>query len=245
MPLKLRNPHSVLAALETRPDDVLNVRIASRKAAGAWETVCQRAHQHRISVIYQAEVREGRRKQRSEKTGRVGIAEATVKERAAVSIEELLAPADDNKQNGLWLAFDQIQDPHNTGAIFRTAAFFGVKGIVLTKDRSAPLSATVYDVASGGMEYVPFSVQTNLTRTLEKAKENGIWILGTSEHTEKDIKDVPRDRPWLLVVGNEEKGIRQLTKDTCDEMCRLTPRSPVSSLNVSVAAGILIAELSS
>jgi 23S rRNA (guanosine2251-2'-O)-methyltransferase len=143
----------------------------------------------------------------------------------------------------LWLALDQLQDPHNVGAVFRTAAFFGVRGIVVTRDRSAPLSAAVYDVGSGGLEYVPFSVQTNLARAIEAAKQSGVWVLGTSERAGKDVSQIDRDRRWLLVVGNEERGLRRLTLDHCDEVCRLTPRGPIGSLNVSVATGVLVAAL--
>jgi 23S rRNA (guanosine2251-2'-O)-methyltransferase len=142
------------------------------------------------------------------------------------------------------VALDQLQDPHNVGAIFRTAAFYGVRGIVVTRDRSAPLSAAVYDVSSGGMEYVPCSVQTNLSRSLEAAKEAGLWVLGASERAGRDVSEIARDRSWLLVVGNEERGLRRLTLDTCDETCRLTPRGEITSLNVSVATGILVAALS-
>ncbi|MCA9068093.1 MAG: RNA methyltransferase, partial [Planctomycetaceae bacterium] len=124
------------------------------------------------------------------------------------------------------------------------AAFFGVKGIIITKDRSAPLSATVYDVASGGVECVPFAQPPNLSRSLQQAKDAGVWVLGTLEHAERDLSEVDRDRPWLLVLGNEEKGLRRLTSEHCDELCRITPRGEIGSLNVSVAAGILISSLS-
>jgi len=119
-----------------------------------------------------------------------------------------------------------------------------VQGLLMTADRAAPLSAVAHDVAAGGVEHVPFSIQTNLARSLDIAKEAGLWILGTSEHTEDDISRVPRDRPWLLVIGNESKGLRRLTIERCDQMCRITPRGAVGSLNASVAAGILIAALS-
>ena len=147
-------------------------------------------------------------------------------------------------RSGLWLALDQIQDPHNVGAIFRTAAFFGIRGIIVTKDRSAPLSATAYDVASGGLECVPFAQPPNLSRALKQAKDAGLWVLGTSEHATRDLSEVDRDRPWLLVLGNEEKGLRRLTSEHCDELCRITPRGEIASLNVSVAAGVLMAALS-
>jgi 23S rRNA (guanosine2251-2'-O)-methyltransferase len=101
----------------------------------------------------------------------------------------------------------------------------------------------VYDVAAGGLEHVPFSIQINLARSLELAKEAGLWTLGSSEHAEEDVSQVPRDRPWLLVVGNEAKGLRRLTLERCDQVCRITPRGAVGSLNASVAAAILIANL--
>jgi 23S rRNA (guanosine2251-2'-O)-methyltransferase len=239
--LTLRNPHSILAALRTRPQDVLAVRASPQAGDSAWQQVIDTARRHGLSVLTQG----GRPKgsgggRRARNEGRTGAGEADVRPRAAVGIQELFAAAGNS---GLWLAFDHLQDPQNVGAIFRTAAFFGVRGVVMTKDHSAPLTAAVYDVASGGMESVPFAVQSNLAQSIERAKQAGLWVLGTSEHAEQDIGQVPCDRAWLLVVGNEQKGLRQLTEKHCDMMCRLTPRGEVTSLNVSVAAGVLIATL--
>ncbi len=237
--LHLRNPHSVLAAIEARPHDVSSVRVGAKSLDTAWRDVIEAAGQHRIRVEpHRPQQQSGKRK--SDGDGRTGAGEADVKPRTDASIKELFA---DVSGNGLWIAFDHLQDPHNVGAIFRTAAFFGVKGILMTKDHSAPLTATVYDVAAGGLESVPFSIQSNLSRSLQIAKEAGLWVLGTSEHADKDVADVTRDRPWLLVVGNEQKGLRQLTSKNCDDVCRLTPRGKVTSLNVSVATGVLIAAL--
>jgi 23S rRNA (guanosine2251-2'-O)-methyltransferase len=236
--LTLRNPHSILAALKTRPQDVLAVR-ASPQAGDSWQQIIDAARGHGISVLTEGG-RPGAGGRRARNDGRTGAGEADVRPREDVVINDLFAGAGGT---GLWLAFDHLQDPHNVGAIFRTAAFFGVRGIVMTKDRSAPLTATVYDVSSGGMESVPFAVQSNLAQSIERAKQAGLWVLGTSEHAEMDISQVPRDRAWLLVVGNEQKGLRQLTEKHCDLMCRLTPRGEVTSLNVSVAAGVLIASL--
>jgi 23S rRNA (guanosine2251-2'-O)-methyltransferase len=176
--------------------------------------------------------------------GRAGGASALVRERDGASLDELFAGAAERAGGrGVWLALDQIQDPHNVGAIFRTAAFFGIEGVILLRDRAAPLNATVYDIATGGVEVVPFSTQTNLSRALEQAKQAGVWVLGSSEHAEQSVFQVSRDRPWLLVLGNEEKGIRRLTREHCDVVCSLPPRGAVTSLNVSVAAGVLIAAL--
>ena len=142
------------------------------------------------------------------------------------------------------MALDSLQDPQNLGAIFRAAAFFGIRGIIMTTERSAPMTATVYDIAAGGVEHVPMVQAINLKQALEKAKEAGLWILGTSEHAKETLSSVARDRPWLVVVGNEEKGMRRLTEESCDVICAIPPAGDgVTSLNVSVATGILLFHL--
>lgn len=257
MAVSLRNPHSILATFYARPQAVVDVRLPAGRPTDAWREIEDLARQHRVPIL-QAATRDERRRSRSQRDssgGRGGEAEATVKERPEVPLEALFAnpPGDGPLPTGskraapnphrLWLALDQIQDPHNVGAIFRTAAFFGIAGIIVTRDRSAPMNSTVYDVASGGIEAVPYSNPSNLARALEVAKKTGLWVLGTSEHATTDLRDVDRDRSWILVLGNEESGLRRLTAETCDELCRVTSRGAVGSLNVSVAAGILMAAL--
>jgi 23S rRNA (guanosine2251-2'-O)-methyltransferase len=244
--IHLRNPHSVLATFEQRPEAVIDVRLPVGSPSDAWREVEQVAKAHRVPVVRGATQGErvGRRGQREVAGGRGGVAEATVKECPDVPPEVLFGSGEENKATPrLWLALDQLQDPHNVGAIFRTAAFFGVAGILLTRDRSAPLNGTVYDVASGALEYVPFAHPANLIHGIEIAKTAGLWVLGASEHADRDASEVDRDRSWLLVLGNEERGLRRLTLDKCDETCRLTARGQIGSLNVSVAAGVLIALL--
>jgi 23S rRNA (guanosine2251-2'-O)-methyltransferase len=255
--VSLRNPHSILATFHARPQAVVDVRLPVGKPTEAWREIEELARQHRVPVL-QAATRDERRRGRSHREssgGRGGEAEATIKECPEVPLEELFTnpptqegargESENSRSNGhrLWLALDQIQDPHNVGAIFRAAAFFGVAGIIVTRDRSAPMNGTVYDVASGGIEAVPYANPSNLARALEAAKKAGLWVLGTSEHATKDLRDVDRGRSWVLVLGNEESGLRRLTAETCDELCRISPHGAVGSLNVSVAAGVLMAAL--
>lgn len=237
MSLTLKNPHSVIAALETRPRDVLELRVETRQAGDAWSRAVALAE--RAGVTVSARVSGGRRP-RSGQRGRGGSAEATIRPRQETTLNDLFHT---DGEQGLWLALEQVQDPQNVGAIFRTAGFYGVRGIVVTSARSAPLTSTVYDVAAGGMECVPFSLQSNLQRAIDVAKKSGLWVLGTSEHAEQDFSEVDRLRNWLLVLGNEERGLRRLVLEKCDEACRLSPRGVVTSLNVSAAASILIAGL--
>ena len=152
-----------------------------------------------------------------------------VGERKPEALRAVLGRADGDAEGavdgsrGVWLALDSIQDPRNVGAIFRSAAFFGVRGVVMGEDRSASLTSVTYDTASGGLETVPFALETNLRRTLEVAKDVGLWVLGTADGAADSIADVPRDRDWLVVVGNEERGLRRLTLEACDAICAIGP----------------------
>jgi len=253
VPITLKNPHSVLATLSTRPRDVSSIQVP-RVGAGknpfgeAWGEVIRIAREKKIPIneLTPKKERPGNfSREESNSGGREGAIEAIVREKPGISAEELFSEAKDRKGGkGLWLALDSLQDPHNVGAIFRAAAFFGVEGILLTQERSAPLTSVVYDVSSGGVEHVPFTLQTNLQRAFELAKDAGLWILGTSEHAKNSVKNIEKDRPWLLVLGNEEKGMRRLTEESCDVLCSIPCQGKVTSLNVSVAAGIMISQLS-
>ena len=243
MPIYLKNPHSVLAVLETRPQDIIEIRLPPGDPGGAWQRVQSMAQNMGIRIVPPEEIQRDRkaRRHKPEPGRRGGSTEAVVKECPETPLDELFAATG---ETGLWLALDTVQDPQNLGAIFRTAAFFGIRGILLTKDRSAPMSSTAYDVASGGVEYVPFFIQTNLSRALDIAKESGLWVLGASEHADTSLDQIQPDRRWLLVLGNEERGLRRLTLEKCDTVCQIAPAGKITSLNVSVAAGILIQKLS-
>jgi 23S rRNA (guanosine2251-2'-O)-methyltransferase len=238
---ELKNPHSVLAAMQRRAQDVLEIRVPPGKVSRGWDAVIEAAGPAGVPVRRSAAPKSrGRRGDGARSQAATGL----VRPPSGTLLDEFLPQMQDPDTRGLWLALDRVQDPHNVGAIFRTAAFFGVRGVILTRDQSAPVSATVLDVASGGVEFVPFSIETNLVRAFDRARRAGLWVLGTSEHATTDFRTIAADRPWLLVVGNEERGMRRLTQESCDEVCRMTPVGSVHSLNVSVAAGILIAALS-
>ncbi len=241
--LILKNPHAVLAALQTRPKSVLKINAPREGKSGiseSWAEVLLLAKKYKIPLTSDFPSLRGA-PIRSEKSTRLSVYEARVALREPVPVEVLFQSALDRAQGrGIWLALDQLQDPQNVGAIFRTAAFFQVQGILLTQERSSPLTSIVYDVASGGVERVPFTTQCNLQRAFEIAKNAGLWILGTSEKADQELLSIPKDRPWLIVLGNEEKGMRHLTQTLCDLTCRIPTKGSLSSLNVSVSAGILM-----
>lgn len=241
--LELRNPHSILAAIRVRPRAVKLVRVGAYSAGDPWEEVVNAAREHGIPVQTGGDDRRQNRGGRG--TERSGAGSADVEPPSPVPLELLWQAAEAGTGPGIWLALDQVQDPQNLGAIFRLAGFFGVQGLVLTKDRSAPVNATVCDVATGGAEYVPFSVVANLAQAMEKAQQNNIWILGTCERAEASIFEIDRDRSWMLVLGNEGQGMRRLTREKCDHLVSMPAHGPVPSLNVATATAACLAILRS
>ncbi len=237
--LELRNPHSIQAVLEQRPRAVKRLRIQAEHPGEPWDSVLELARRHGVPVSTGAGHEDRRGAGRD--TERVGAGSAMVEPPSPIPLELLFQAGEGER--GLWLALDQVQDPQNLGALFRLAGFFGVRGIVLTKDRSASVNATVCDVAAGGAEHVPFSVVANLVQSLEKAQENSIWVLGTCERAEGSIHSIARDRHWMLVLGNEGSGLRRLTRERCDQLVSLPPQGPVPSLNVATAAAACLAVL--
>lgn len=237
--LELRNPHSIQAALEVRPKAVKLVRVHSENAGEPWDSVVKLAQENKVPVSVGAPDQRAQRGGRD--TERTGAGSATVEPPSPVPLEFLWDT--DETSTGLWLALDQVQDPQNLGAIFRLAGFFGVRGIILTKDRSASVNATVCDVSAGGAEHVRFAVIANLAQAMEKAQQNQIWVLGTCERSDSTIYSVPRDRNWMLVLGNEGSGLRRLTRERCDQLCSLPPLGPVTSLNVATTAAACLAVL--
>ncbi len=142
----------------------------------------------------------------------------------------------------LILVLDGVTDPHNLGACLRSADAAGVDAVIVPKDKSADLNATVRKVACGAAEVVPFVRVTNLARTLEGLKERGIWLYGTAGEAGTLLYDVDLTGPAAIVMGAEGAGLRRLTRETCDHLVKLPMAGDVSSLNVSVATGVCLFE---
>ena len=142
----------------------------------------------------------------------------------------------------LLLVLDGVTDPHNLGACLRVADGAGVHAVIAPKDHAVGLNATVAKVASGAAETVPYLMVTNLARTLNELKERDIRIVGTSDDAPHTLYEAPLSGPLALVLGAEGKGLRQLTRKTCDTLLRIPMLGAVESLNVSVAAGVCLYE---
>jgi 23S rRNA (guanosine2251-2'-O)-methyltransferase len=156
--------------------------------------------------------------------------------------ESDLATLLEQKDNPFLLILDGVTDPHNLGAILRSADAAGVHAVISPKDRSAKLTSVVRKVACGAAEAVPFITVTNLARTLRELQDAGVWVVGAAGETETTIYQADFKGPLALVLGAEGEGLRRLTRETCDGLVKIPMFGSVSSLNVSVAAGICLFE---
>ncbi|MBQ0083553.1 MAG: 23S rRNA (guanosine(2251)-2'-O)-methyltransferase RlmB [Clostridiales bacterium] len=158
------------------------------------------------------------------------------------TVEDILALAKERNEAPFIIICDEIEDPHNLGAIIRTAEACGVHGIIIPKRRSASLNITVAKSASGALEYMKVARVTNLANEIERLKKEGVWIFGADMDGEAYTK-TDFTVPAALVIGNEGKGIGRLIGDKCDKTVSLPMKGKINSLNASVAAGALMYEV--
>ena len=140
------------------------------------------------------------------------------------------------------LLLDNIQDPHNLGAIIRTASCIGIDGVVIPKDRSVSPTAAVSKASAGALEHIHLARVTNMVRTLKMLKDHGFWIIGLDQNAPQSMYATDLTGPLALVIGGEQKGIRPLVKRNCDVLISIPQCGPISSLNASVAGAIVMYE---
>lgn len=167
---------------------------------------------------------------------------AFLKEREFLALEDLLEAPAGAGGHRFFLALDGVEDPHNLGALLRSADGAGVDGVVLTERRSAPISAVVAKTSAGASEHARIARVTNLTRALETMKKQNVWIVGLDERGSPDYADFDFGRDVCLVLGSEGSGLHDLVKRTCDFLLRIPMAGSVSSLNVSVAGAVVMYE---
>ncbi len=157
-------------------------------------------------------------------------------------IDDIFRKAERHNEHVLVAILDEIQDPHNLGAIIRSAEAFGFHGLIIPKDRSAGPNSTVAKTSAGAMAHVPIVRVTNLVRIMKDLQNQGVWFVGTDQNAEQSVYEAKLNMPLGVVIGNEGRGIRRLVKKTCDFLVRIPLFGHVNSLNASVAAAIVFSE---
>ena len=161
-----------------------------------------------------------------------------------LSLNNLIDLSKSKSNNPIFVALDGITDPHNLGAIIRSAEAFDCKGIIIPQRRSAGLTGTVSKVAAGALEHIPVSRVVNLNRAIDELKKKGFLILGLSENGQVPISEFDQKAPFVVIVGAENKGISLLAQKKCDYLLKIPLKGKTSSLNASVAAAISLCYLS-
>jgi 23S rRNA (guanosine2251-2'-O)-methyltransferase len=229
--------HAVRVMLERHPERVTTVRLAERR------------DDPRVRQIESLARRHGRPVERLDAQALKQMLGDVAHQGVTAEItplppwtEDELLVALQTARNPLLLALDGVQDPHNLGACLRTADACGALAVIVPRDRAAQLTPTVRKVAVGAAETTPVVAVTNLVRTLKLLKEAGLWVVGADADAPRAAHEVDLKGGIILVLGAEGAGLRQLTRQTCDWMVRLPQLGTVESLNVSVAAGMLLYE---
>lgn len=235
--------HPVLEMLQNQPQRVVELFVQKEKHGKVWQEIVEKARSRRIKITFVDRVQISGS---SELINHQGV----VARNAPVpllSFEELLEFFKDSAQKGenpRLMACDSIQDPHNLGAIIRSAHAAGVNHLIVTRDRSAPLAGTAAKTAAGAMSRVRICQVTNLAEALKKIKDAGGWVFGAvKEEQARSIYRTDFNVPACLVVGNEGSGLRPLVKRHCDVLISIPMAGEVDSLNSSVAAAVILFEM--
>ncbi len=235
---RLTGIHAVREALEAGRA-LERVVIAKGRQDHRVEEIVQLARRQGVPVRFEDRSQLDRLAARTEHQGVVAVA-AT---RAAAALQDILAAAaNDKSQAGLVILLDGVEDPHNLGAIIRTGLAAGAHGVVIPERRAASLTDTVARSSAGALAHLAVARVTNLVRAMEEMKQAGYWLVGLDENAEKSYTEADYTLPLGIVLGGEGKGLHELTRKRCDFVVSLPTMGPVRSLNVSVAAGVVLFE---
>ncbi|MGY0569386.1 23S rRNA (guanosine(2251)-2'-O)-methyltransferase RlmB [Bacillus safensis] len=228
------------AVIETLKSDreLYKLWMAENTVKGQAQQVIELAKKQNITIQYVP-----RKKLDQMVTGQHQGIVAQVAAYEYAELDDLYQIAEKRNEQPFFLILDEIEDPHNLGSIMRTADAVGAHGIVIPKRRAVGLTTTVAKASTGAIEHIPVAKVTNLSRALDEMKERGIWVTGTDASAKQDYRQFDGAMPLALVIGSEGKGIGRLIKEKCDFLIKLPMAGKVTSLNASVAAGLLMYEV--
>ena len=234
--------HAVESLIRREPRRVAALHVQADRQDKRMQALCELSRNQGVSVLYCS---------KSELdalvSGRHQGVVAVLDQAAEAEAGGLMSEADLSEHLSkvtapLILILDGVTDPHNLGACLRSADAAGVTAVIFPKDKSADVNDVARKVASGAAETVPWVRVTNLARTIESLKQAGVWVIGTDGDAEESLYEQDLSGPCAMVLGSEGAGMRRLTRDLCDFVIKLPMAGSVSSLNVSVAAGVCLFE---
>lgn len=228
--------HAVTARLRHHPEGVQTLYVDAARQDRRMRDLVERAEAAKVVVQAVDERRLQGLAGHDRHQGVVAVVDSTLPH---VTLEDVL---EDAGEPLLLLILDGVTDPHNLGACLRSADAFGVHAIVVPKDRAVGVNATVAKAASGAVDTVPVVSVTNLARTMRDMKERGVWLIGADAEAGENLFDAELTGPLAWVLGAEGSGLRRLTRELCDRVVSIPLQGSVSSLNVSVAAGVCLFE---
>ncbi|HXH01898.1 MAG TPA: 23S rRNA (guanosine(2251)-2'-O)-methyltransferase RlmB [Candidatus Competibacteraceae bacterium] len=233
--------HAVQAALKYEPHSLRSLWVETNRRDPRMRALLEQAERAGVTVEFRPREVLDRLCPDGRHQGVVArqAAQALARPRAERELPEILAAAG---ANPLVLVLDGVQDPHNLGACLRSADAAGVCAVIAPGDRAVGLTPTARKVACGAAESVPFVQVTNLARTLRWLRDSGLWVIGAAGEAEHSLYQADLRGPLAIVLGAEDKGLRRLTREHCDQLVHIPMLGKVESLNVSVATGILLFE---
>lgn len=222
--------NSIYESLRHRPKDVIHITVSKGRTLKNIKSILDIASRHQIPVSYKD----------------VSLAQgiiAEIKSQSEVSLDEVIRKLKEKNEKALILVLDEIEDPHNLGALVRSAACAGAHAVVIPKRGAAQVTPAVIKVSAGGTEHVPVCRVTNINYTLDQLKKEGFWTVGLALEGEKSLFESSYKEHTVFVIGNEERGLRRLVRESCDELVKIPMPGNMESLNASVAGAIALFEV--
>ena len=234
---QIEGRNAVLELLES-DKDINKIYITKGELKGSINKIIAMANEKKVIIVQKDKKQMDMMAQSENYQGVIAV----VPPYEYAEIEDILEVAKERNENPFILILDGIEDTHNLGAIIRTAETAGVHGIIIPKRRAAQVNSTVSKVASGALQYIKIARVNNISDTISKLKDKGVWICGTAIDANKYYYDQNLTGPLAIVIGNEGKGISELVKRNCDFLVKIPMKGKVTSLNASVSTGIIVYE---
>jgi len=229
----------LLEVLLSHPEMLGKVIVVDGRGGNEVRKILKLAAEHGIPVEFGGRERVEKLAPRQVHQGVAAICRA----HAYATVDEVIAHRHEKSKYDLVVLLDSVTDPQNLGSIIRTAHCCGANGVIIPENRAASVTASVSKASAGAVQYLPTAMVVNLVGTIEYLKERGFWIYGADAAARMDIQEPGYERNIALVMGSEGRGIRPLIRKKCDFLISIPMRGQVASLNVSVAAGVILFEI--